>query len=438
MEKNKKAIFGWTMYDWANSAFATTIMAAVLPVYYSNVAAKGLDKVVATSYWAYTQTIAMLIVAVLAPILGVIADVSNSKRRFLFTFAGLGIISSLALALVGEGDYLLASILMVLGSIGFAGGNVFYDAFLPSVAPPGKMDAVSTKGYAMGYIGGGLLLLINLLMIMKYQWFGLPNQQVATQLSFASVGIWWFLFAIPIFRHVQEEPNENIDRTRDTPALTFAFSRVIQTFKEIRKFKQLFIFLLAFWLFNDGIATIIRMASAYGSSIGIGGNDLIAALLITQVIGIPCSFLFGWLAQRISAKHALYIALWVYVLIVALGFFMTSALHFYILAALVGLVQGGAQALSRSIYGSMIPKGRYTEFFGFFGISSKFSAIFGPFLFGYVGVLMGDTRYGIIPVFIFILLGMILLAFVDVEKGRQDASNEEALSTTSTSSSLQL
>ncbi len=415
----KKEVYSWTMYDWANSAFATTIMAAVLPIFYYDVAAKNIDKTTATAYWGYSQSIAVLIVALLAPILGAIADHSNSKMKFLRFFAYMGILASILLVFVGEGDYILASILLIAGTIGFAGGNVFYDGFLPEVASKDEIDRVSARGYAFGYIGGGILLLINLMMIMNPSWFFIPNTLLATQLSFASVGIWWFIFSIPMFRNINEVKHEQ--PTIKGSYVKVGFKRVITTFKEIRQFKQLLLFLVAFWLFNDGISTIIKMATIYGRDIGIGSNDLIGALLITQFVGIPFAFLFGYLAKRLQAKRALYIALWAYVLIVLLGYFMETAVHFYVLAVMVGFVQGGAQALSRSIFGSMVPDNRHAEFFGFYGISAKFSAIFGPFVFGIVGQLTGSTRLGIISLMIFFLAGIFILSRVDIEQGKKEA-----------------
>ncbi|MGP4082358.1 MFS transporter [Pseudalkalibacillus sp. R45] len=415
----KKEIYSWTMYDWANSAFATTIMAAVLPIFYYDVAAKNIDKTTATAYWGYSQSIAVLIVALLAPILGAIADHSNSKMKFLRFFAYMGILASILLAFVGEGDYILASILLIAGTIGFSGGNVFYDGFLPEIASKDEIDRVSARGYAFGYIGGGLLLLINLMMIMNPSWFFIPNTLLATQISFASVGVWWFIFSIPMFRNIKEVKHEQPQIKG--AYVKIGFKRVLTTFKEIRQFKQLLLFLVAFWLFNDGISTIIKMATIYGRDIGIGSNDLIAALLITQFVGIPFAFLFGYLAKRLQAKRALYIALWTYVVIVLLGYFMETAAHFYALAVMVGFVQGGAQALSRSIFGSMVPENRHAEFYGFYGISAKFSAIFGPFVFGIVGQLTGSTRLGIVSLIIFFLVGIFILSRVDIDKGKKEA-----------------
>lgn len=418
----KKVTLSWVLYDFGNSAFATTVMAAVLPVFYYDVAAVGVKENLAASYWGYSQSIAVLIVAVLAPILGAISDYTAAKKKFLRFFAYMGMIASVLLGFVGEGDYIFASLLLIIGTVGFSGGNIFYDAFLPEIANEQDIDKVSSAGFAWGYIGGGVLLAINILMILKYDWFGIPNPTIASQVSFVTVGIWWFIFSIPLFHNIQEEKKHAVKR--DRPYISIGFSRVVSTFRDLKQYKQLLIFLLAFWLYNDGISTIIKMATIYGRDIGIGGNSLIVALLITQFVGIPCTFFFGWLANKISAKKALTFSLYVYTGIVLLGYFMTSAIHFYLLAICVGIVQGGAQSLSRSIYGRMVPENKHAEFFGFYGISSKFAAIFGPFLFAVVGQLTGSSRNGIVSLLVFFIGGIILLKFVNVEKGMKEAKKQ--------------
>ncbi|MGM8366299.1 MFS transporter [Virgibacillus sp. W0181] len=422
---DKKKVFSWMLYDFGNSAFATTIMAAVLPIFYYDVAAKGLDSNLAASYWGYSQSIAVLIVAVLAPILGAISDFSSAKKKFLRFFAYMGIVASILLAFVGEGDYLFASILLILGTIGFSGGNVFYDAFLPEITDEETIDKVSSAGFAWGYVGGGVLLAINLLMILKYDWFGIPNATAASQLAFASVGVWWFVFSLPLFKQIKEE--KKVALKRDRTYIAIGFGRVANTFREIKQYKQLLIFLLAFWMYNDGISTIIKMATIYGRDINIDANSLIIALLITQFVGIPFTFFFGWLAKKITAKKALMLALYVYLGIVVLGYFMATALHFYLLAILVGMVQGGAQSLSRSIYGRMVPANKHAEFFGFYGISSKFAAIFGPFLFALVGQLTGSSRLGIISLVVFFIGGIVLLKRVNIEQGMEEANGPELI-----------
>ncbi|WP_018133560.1 MFS transporter [Effusibacillus pohliae] len=416
---DRKAVRGWVMYDWANSAFVTTMIAAVLPIFYTDVAAKTLDKTTATSYWGYTQSIAMLLVAILSPVLGAVADMAGSKVRFLRFFTYLGVISSLLFVLVDEGDYLLASVLLILGTLGFSGGNTFYDALLTDLVPPEKRDYISAKGYAFGYIGGGILLAVNLAMIQKPAWFLLPDSLTATYVSFASVSVWWFLFSLPLFRHVKDRPVQTgLTVSRYAKA---GFSRTWRTLKELAHYPELVKFIVAFWFFNDGINTIITMATIYGREIGIGTGDLIAALLITQFVGIPFTLLFGKLAERLGSKASLYVSLLIYVVIVVLGYFMQTALHFYMLAIMVGFVQGGSQAVARSIYSNLVPVGRSAEFFGFLNISSKFASIFGPFAFALVGQLTSSSRMGIFSLVLFFLAGIALLTRVDLMKGRREA-----------------
>lgn len=417
---NKKQIYSWALYDWANSAFATTILATVLPIFYKDVAAKGVASNLSTSYWGYTQSIAMIIIAVLSPILGAIADHSNSKKRFLRFFAYFGIIGTGLLFFIGEGDYLIASLFFIMGSIGFSGGNIFYDAYLPTIVSRDKIDYVSSLGYATGYLGGGLLLLVNLVMISKPSLFGIPNTLLATKITFVTVAIWWFVFSIPIFRVLPKETasSQSLNLIESTKV---GFVRIKTTFRNISQYQELLKFLIAFWFYNDGIGTIIRMATIYGREVGIGQSDLIGALLLTQFVGIPCSLVFGKLGQKIGAKRGIIIALCIYLLITIRGYYLSSALDFWILAGMVGLVQGGAQALSRSLYGSMIPKDKSAEFYGFFGVSSKFAAITGPFVFALVGQITGSSRLGIISVAAFFLIGMFILSRVDVQKGVAEA-----------------
>ncbi|MDZ7671498.1 MAG: MFS transporter [Halanaerobiales bacterium] len=421
MEKsNKKVIYSWVLYDWANSAFATTILAAVLPIYYNDVAAVNLPDNLATSYWGYTQTIAMLIIALITPILGAVADYSKSKKIFLKFFVFIGVTGTALLFFIVEGRYLLASVFFILANIGFSGGNIFYDSFLPIITKKSKIDYISSLGYAAGYLGGGLLLLVNLIMIMKPELFNISTVTMATRIAFLTVAVWWMVFSIPAFINL---PESRIGLGKFTlgPYVKQGFKRVLSTFKNIRKYKELWKFLIAFWIYNDGIGTIIRMATIYGREVGIGQNDLIGALLLTQVVGIPFTLIFGKVAEKIGAKKGIYFALSIYLIITILGYNLDSALDFWILAGLVGTVQGGAQALSRSLYGTLIPNEKSAEFYGFYGISSKFAAITGPFVFALVGQLTGSSRYGILAVAAFFIFGMIMLYTVDVNKGVEES-----------------
>jgi len=395
--KNKRGeILSWCMYDWANSAFATTVMAAVLPVYYSQVAGVNLPGNTATVYWGYTTAGALLISAFLAPIMGAIADYSGTKKKLLMTFAALGIFATALLYFVTTGDWLMASVFFILGNIGFATSEVFYNSLLPHIASPEKMDQVSTKGYALGYLGGGILLGINVLMIEL-----MSDKILATRLSFVTVSIWWAIFTIPILRNVREpKVKENIGPHINP--LTGGFKRVATTFKELRSYRELFLFLVAFWIYNDGIGTIIKMATIYGVEIGIDQTTLIGALLMTQFVGIPFSFAFGRLAKYIGTKNSILFGLFVYTMISIGGYFMETALHFWILAFLVGTVQGGTQALSRSLFGSMLPKSKTGEFYGFYGMSSKFAGIIGPLVFAIVSQIAGSSRLSILSLLCFL------------------------------------
>ena len=403
------------MYDWANSAFATTVMAAVLPVYYSQVAGVNLPGNTATVYWGYTTAGALLISAFLAPIMGAIADYSGTKKKLLMTFAALGIFTTALLYFVTTGDWLMASVFFILGNIGFATSEVFYNSLLPHIASPEKMDQVSTKGYALGYLGGGILLGINVLMIEL-----MSDKILATRLSFVTVSIWWAIFTIPILRNVREpKVKENIGPHINP--LTGGFKRVATTFKELRSYRELFLFLVAFWIYNDGIGTIIKMATIYGVEIGIDQTTLIGALLMTQFVGIPFSFAFGRLAKYIGTKNSILFGLFVYTMISIGGYFMETALHFWILAFLVGTVQGGTQALSRSLFGSMLPKSKTGEFYGFYGMSSKFAGIIGPLVFAIVSQIAGSSRLSILSLIVFFILGAFLLSRVDEKKGIENA-----------------
>lgn len=434
MQKNStqtRWIYAWCMYDWANSAFVTTIMASFLPIFFRKVSAGPLHEhghALATSLWGYISAISMLFVAILSLILGPVADYGSAKKRFLAVFAGLGILSSSLLALTGYGDWFLTAVFFILAEIGFAVGEVFYDAMLPHVTGLKKMDEVSARGYALGYLGGGILLTLNILMLGLLPKTPLPSQPepfplLGMKLSFFTVGLWWAIFSIPLFLWIPEIGGEG-HSLKPVRYIPVAFQRLKTTFSELKKYREAFLFILAFWFYNDGIGTIIKMATAYGDEIGIGTFELVGALLVTQIIGVPFSVLFGKMAQWISAKKTILFGLFGYFCITLGGFFMAKAWHFWLLAGCVGMVQGGTQALSRSLFGSLIPKSKSAEFFAFYNISGKFAGILGPAVFGFIGQLTGTSRGGILSLIFFFLFGGILLCTVDVEKGKQLAQEE--------------
>jgi UMF1 family MFS transporter len=422
---NHRTVRAWCLYDWANSAFATTVMAALYPPFFRSLAtAAGISESRATAYWGYTAALALLLVSLGAPVLGAIADLTGTRKRFLALFAGAGIAATAAFTLNGDDTWLLAAALFVIANIGYAGANAFYESLLPSVAGPDALDRVSARGYALGYLGGGILLVINSMWVLKPQLFGMPGTGFAVRASFISVALWWGLFTVPLLRRVPEPPADHTEGPAPNP-IAAGFGRLASTFRDIRRYRHLLLFLIAFWIYNDGISTIIKMATAYGDEIGIDLGHMIIALVITQFVGFPCAILFGELAERIGTKRSILIGLAVYALICVLGFFMSTPLHFYLLAVMVGTVQGGTQALSRSLFATMVPRHKTAEFFGFFGASGKFAGIFGPLLFAIVSQLTGQSRLSIIALIAFFVLGALVLLRVDEEAGAAAAREAE-------------
>jgi MFS transporter, UMF1 family len=417
----------WAMYDWANSAFQTTIIAAVFPIYYRDVAAAGLPAAVAESRYAWATTIAILIVAIVAPLLGAIADYAAVKKRLLAIFMAIGVAATAAMFWIEQGDWQLALVLLIFGNVGVAGSVIFYESLLPHLVDAKDLDRVSSAGYALGYLGGGVLLALNLAVITNPGWVGLEPGTLPVRICLVSVGIWWMVFSVPLFRGVPEpvrllEPDE----VPGASVLRTSARRLRETFHELRRYRQAFMLLLAFLIYNDGIQTIIRMATLYGAGIGIDRNAMIAALLLTQFIGVPFAFLFGAFAGRIGAKRAVFIGLSVYAVITVLGYYMQTASHFYALAVLVGMVQGGTQALSRSMFASMIPRHKSSEFFAFFGVFERYAGILGPAIFAYVVQQTGTSRNAILSVIAFFIVGAFILTFVDVDEGRRVARAAEA------------
>jgi UMF1 family MFS transporter len=412
------AIKAWCLYDAGNSAFATTVMAAILPVYFREVAAAGLPANMPSALWGYTSSLSLLIGALVAPLLGSIADVGGYKKRFLMVFTLIGAISTGFLYTVGPGDWIRALALYALGSMGFTLSMIFYDSLLPHIAPPGKIDEISSKGYAWGYIGGGTLLAVNMAAIAL-----LPGT-LGARLSFVSVGVWWIAFTIPLMSNIPEPPFFSpVSPSRDK-ILSQGFRHLAETFGRIRQYRELLVFLAAFWLYNDGVGTIMKMAAIYGAEKGIGMMHLVGALLVTQFVGAPFSILFGKLSSHLGGKTAITTGLVWYGLISFGAFFLEKAWHFWVLAIAVGMVQGGVQAISRSTYGIMVPRSRTGEFFALYDIFSKFSGVAGPALFAVLTQLTGSTRTGIVSLILFFAGGIFLLRKVDVEKGKREAGNE--------------
>lgn len=412
----------WAMYDWANSAFQTTIITAVFPDFFAAVAAADLTPAAATARFAWATTIAVAVIAVLGPILGAIADYRAIKKKMLGVFVAIGVVATLLLATIGRGEWQYAAAIFMVANIAIAASFVFYDSLLPHIAAPHELDRVSTSAYAAGYLGGGILLVINLMWILMPAAFGLPDAIAAIRLSFVSVAVWWVAFSIPLFRRVPEPPRRLAeDETGAEAPVRAAFGRLRATLEELRGYRHAFLMLVAFLLYNDGIQTIIRMATIYGAEVGIDRDARIAAFVLVQFVGVPFSFLFGAVAARIGAKTSIFVALAVYIGISVLGYFMTAAWHFFALAFLVGTVQGGSQALSRSLFARMIPKHKSSEYFGFFSTFEKFAGVAGPAMFAASVTLFGSSRAAVLSVIVFFVAGALVLTRVNVAEGEAQA-----------------
>ncbi|HYX37872.1 MAG TPA: MFS transporter [Oligoflexus sp.] len=418
---DRRELRSWALYDVANSAFATTIMVAVLPLYFHDSLAKDLPENMRTAYWAYFNSATMIAVALVSPSLGYVADVFSAKKKFLGAFTITGVLASIALAWVQPGQWLLAGLLFVLGCFSFFVGNIFYEALLPHIAKDHEIHRVSNSGYAVGYIGGGVILAINLLWIMNPTMFGLPDTGAGIRLSFLSVGLCWILFSIPLFRHVREPVTSTVKTHGMWRTSVEAIFQLKRTFAKLKNYPDVLMFLLAFWAYSDGIGTIINMATIYGREVGIGTNDLIIAILVVQFLGVPCSFAFGPITDKIGPKKALMLTLVVYTFISMVGYFMTTTWHFWILAVGVATVQGGSQAISRSVFAQMVPLKHSGEFFGLFSVSSKFAGLFGPLIFGVLAEQTGGSRLSVLFIVLLFILGMILLSRVDIERGKRRA-----------------
>jgi len=414
------------MYDWANSAYQTTIVAAVFPIYFTDVASFGIDKNIAESRFAWSKVIAILLTAVLAPILGAVADTRPLKKPLLGWFLGIGVAATAAMYWIQQGDWFLALTLSIIGNVAIAGSIVFYESLLPHITTPDEVDRVSTAGYAVGYIGGGLLLAINLLMILNPGWFGIPTGGLAVRLTFVAVAVWWLVFSIPLFRDVPEPaPSTGKPVMAMGATLRDSVRQLGRTFHELRKFKHALLFLIAFFIYNDGVQTMIAMAAIYARALEIPASSLITALLITQFVGIPFSFLFGTVAGKIGARAGVFIGLTVYLGITVFAYWLQYAWQFYALAIAVGMVQGGTQALSRSIFSSMVPRAKSSEFFAFFSVFERYASLLGPALFATMAQY-GYGREAILALILFFGLGMILLSRVNIAAGQQAAREADA------------
>lgn len=403
---------GWVFYDWANSAYSIIVVTAIFPLYFKAAATEaGIAASTSTAYWGYANSIATLLVSILAPILGTIADFKGFKKRFFVFFAGLGIVFTFVLALIPHDQWLILLFVFVLTSVGFAGANIFYDAFIVDVAKEDRMNRISANGFALGYIGSTIPFVLCIVFIILAQQELIPlSVTLASQMSFAITALWWGLFTIPMLKHVEQK--YYIERVSNP--VRMSFKRLYATFKNIKAYRTLFLFLLAYFFYIDGVHTIFTMATAFGSDMGIDSTTLLIVLFVTQIVAAPFAILFGKLGEKFTAKKMIMVGIIVYIIICIYAYFMKTSLDFWIIAMLVGTVQGGVQALSRSYFARLVPKESSNEFFGFYNIFGKFAAISGPVLVGATAQITGDTSSGVFSLIIlFVIGGAILLRVPD-------------------------
>ena len=406
-----KPILAWAFYDWANSAFATTVMAGFFPIFFKQYWSAGASTT-STLELGVGNALASLFIVLTAPLLGAIADCGGMRKRFLLLFALSGVVMTAGLSGVGQGQWLAAITLYAAATVGFMGANVFYDSLLMAVGREEQWDMASSLGYALGYLGGGLLFALNVAMTLSPESFGLADATEAVRLSFLSVAVWWALFSVPLILLVKEPAVAG--RSEGWAMVSAGCRRFVATFHHIRGLRTVFLFLLAYWLYIDGVDTIVRMAVDYGLSLGLKDKDLITALLITQFVGFPAAVGFGWLGGRWGPKRSILLAIAVYMAVSVFAFFMRDVWEFYLLAVVVGLVQGGIQALSRSLYARLIPADKPAEFFGFYNMLGKFAAVLGPLMVGAVTAASGSHQWGMLSVVLLFMAGGALLLRLDV------------------------
>ncbi|MGH4052572.1 MAG: MFS transporter [Clostridium sp.] len=408
MRKLDKTEKSWVFYDWGNSAYSLVITSTILPLYFKSAFINsGGASSLSTAYWGYANSIGTLIVALLAPILGTLADYKGYKKKFFNVFFLLGIVTTALLAFVPTQFWLILLIVYVLTSIGFSGSCIFYDAFLVDVTTKDRMDYVSSMGFAFGYIGSTIPFILCMAIVMLAQFHIIPlSVTTASQMAFVITAIWWGVFTLPLMRKVNQNYGIEIEKT----PVKNSFIRLSTTFKNIQKHKPIFLFLLAYFFYIDGVNTIITMATSYGADLGISSTNLLLILLVTQFVAFPCAIIFGKLAQKYTGKRMLLIGVLIYIGICIYAFFIKTTFDFWVLAMLVGTSQGGIQAISRSYFAKLIPQKNFNEFFGFYNIFGKFAAIIGPFLVGIVTQLTGKTNLGVLSIIIlFVIGGLVLL-----------------------------
>lgn len=414
MSKFSKAEKSWVLYDWANSAYTLTLTSTILPLYFKSVAEQsGVSAANSTAYWGYANSFYTLILAILAPILGTIADYKGFKKKFFTIFLCIGVTFTLFLSFIPPYMWMLLLVFYIFTAIGFSGANIFYDSFLVDVTTEERMDKVSTAGFAWGYIGSTIPFIVCMAIVILSQSKLIPLSTAgASKTSFVLTAIWWGVFTIPILKNVNQVYGIDVEPN----PVAKSFKRLGKTFRNIKHHKSLFMFLLAYFFYIDGVDTIIKMATSYGSDLGVSSTNLLIILLVTQFVAFPFALIYGRLAEKIGTKKMLYVGIIIYTFICIYAYFMKTTLDFWILAMLVGTSQGGIQALSRSYFGRLVPKENSNEFFGFYNIFGKFAAIMGPFLVGIVTMTTGKTNYGVFSIIILFIIGGVILTFVPESK----------------------
>lgn len=402
----QKKVFTWALYDWANSAFATTVMVVFFPLFFKQYLTADQSATTSTFWLGVANGTSSFILAVMAPWLGALADRGSAHVKLLAMFTAIGVIPTALLAFVAPGGWVDAALLFALASIGFWGGLIFYDSMLVRVAPAGHMDSVSGFGYALGYLGGGVLLVVNVLMYAKPHWFGLPDPETAIRSSFLTVAVWWLAFGLPLLRTktVIEGP-----RIGAVQAFRESFAELARTFHELKQYRPAIFFLLAYWMYIDGVNTIMKMSVDYGLALGFPADSLIAGIMLIQFVGFPATWLFGWLGDRISPLLGIFIGIGVYCLVTFYAVFMHDISEFYVMAVAIGCVQGAIQSMSRSYYGRLIPVDRAGEFYGFYNMMGKFAAVLGPFLMGVTALLTHSSRMALVSLVLLFVGGAVLL-----------------------------
>lgn len=410
VSKFTKAEKSWMMYDWADSAYFLIIVTAIFPIYYKEVADNaGVLGANSTAYLGYTISIATFILALLGPILGTIADYKGMKDKFFTFFFVIGVISTLALFFVPDDNWLLLLIIYTLTTLGARGANVFYDAYIVDVTSRDRLDELSARGYALGYIGSTIPFIVCIAIILTAQMGIIPlSTSAASRTTFLITAIWWLAFTIPMLRNVKQQYGVQ----REPRVVVNSFKRLAQTFKEIRQYRTIFLFLIAYFFYIDGVGTIISMSTAYGTDLGLSATDLIIALLAVQIVAAPFSIVYGKLANRFGVKKMLYTGIVIYMIVCVYAMFLKTIADFWILAMLVATSQGGIQALSRSYFAHIVPKEKSNEFFGFYTIFGRFAAVSGPFLVGVITQLTGSSAFGVASLIVLFAIGLVVLMFV--------------------------